>query len=163
MTPSAITTQGRWPAVRTFLEAFGAQYTPLEHERAMTALEEAVLTGYPPEQVAKVVIVHNGHGPVLLLLPASHRVARPRLRHLLGAHAARLASEAEIAEDFPLMEVGATSPVGPGMPERAFIDWRLIEQDRVVFPGGDHRHSYLADPREVVRITRARVAHVCSD
>jgi len=41
------------------------------------------------------------------------------------------------------------------------IDRRLVSQERILCPGGDHRHSVLLYPRQVVRITAATVADLC--
>lgn len=33
----------------------------------------------------------------------------------------------------------------------------------VLCPAGDHRHSVLLDPHEIVRITAAQTADICED
>lgn len=51
-----------------------------------------------------------------------------------------------------MLEVGAAPPIGPMLPRAEVVDRRLLEEDRIICAGGDHRHSILLDPREVVRI-----------
>jgi len=75
----------------------------------------------------------------------------------------RLASEDEIAREFPSLEVGAVPPFGPMVPAAEVMDRALVEQGRILCPAGDHRHSVLVDPREIVRITAAKVADICKD
>jgi Cys-tRNA(Pro)/Cys-tRNA(Cys) deacylase len=101
---------------------------------------------------------------VIAAIPASQRLDLHRLRELLGAtRQLRLASEDEIARDFPTLEVGAVPPVGPMVPAAEVIDSALLEQPRILCPAGDHRHSVLVDPRDVVRITGASTAYICQD
>jgi prolyl-tRNA editing enzyme YbaK/EbsC (Cys-tRNA(Pro) deacylase) len=38
-----------------------------------------------------------------------------------------------------------------------------VDQPQILCSAGDHRHSVLVDPREVVRITAARVADICEE
>ena len=94
----------------------------------------------------------------------SERVDLHKLRELLGAtRALRLAGEAEIAREFPTVEVGALPPFGPMVPAAEFIDRGLLEPRRILCAAGDHRHSVLVDPRDVVRITAATTAYICQD
>lgn len=48
-------------------------------------------------------------------------------------------------------------------PRTEVIDSALLEKERILCPAGDHRHSVLIDPREVVRIAAARTADICED
>jgi len=73
--------------------------------------------------------------------PQAARVARAS-RHL------RLASEDEIAHEFPGFDVGAVPPFGPLVPAAEVIDRRLLAHRRILCPAGDHHHSVLLAPRE---------------
>jgi prolyl-tRNA editing enzyme YbaK/EbsC (Cys-tRNA(Pro) deacylase) len=87
-----------------------------------------------------------------------------KLRELLGAtRRLRLASEEDIAREFPSLEAGAIPPFGPLVPAAEVIDRALMGRERVLWPVGDHRHSVLVDPDDVVRITAATVADICED
>jgi prolyl-tRNA editing enzyme YbaK/EbsC (Cys-tRNA(Pro) deacylase) len=109
-------------------------------------------------------LLHDGSVYVIAAISAADRLDLRKLRDLLGAtRQLRLATEAEIARDFPSLEVGAVPPFGPMVPAAEVIDSALVEQPRILCPAGDHRHSVLVDPREVVRITAAKVADICED
>jgi prolyl-tRNA editing enzyme YbaK/EbsC (Cys-tRNA(Pro) deacylase) len=54
-------------------------------------------------------------------------------------------------------------PFGPMVPAAEVIDTALLEQQRILCPAGDHCHSVLVDPREVARITAAKVADISED
>ena len=163
MSTQRMTTTGL-DAVTDHLEGFGVPYEVVEHPETMSAGEEAVATHRSREQVAKTVFVRDATGYVLAAVPASHRLDLHKLRELLGTgRILRLATETEIARDFPALEVGAAPPFGPMLPHAEVIDRRLLDEERILCAGGDHRHAVLVDPREVVRITGARVADICED
>jgi Ala-tRNA(Pro) deacylase len=147
-----------------YLDGQGVEYELIEHESTMTAAAEAAATHRPKDEFAKTVVLQDVSGYVLAVVPASERLDMQKLRDLLGAtRGLRLATEEEIARDFPALEVGATPPVGPMLPKAEVFDRRLLETDRVVCAGGDHRHAFLVDPRDLVRLADAKVADVCED
>ena len=151
-------------AVTTHLDAAGVAYEVIEHAPTMSATAEASTTHRPPAEVAKTVILQDGDSYVLAVVPASERIDMHKVRDLLDADKSlRLASENEIARDFPALEVGAAPPFGPMTPKAEVIDDRLLQADRVLCAGGDHTHSVLVDPREVVRMTGAKTADISED
>lgn len=162
-TPGAMSTT-RSDAIVDFLEGAQVAFELIEHEPAMSAIAEARIADQSQEKVAKTLVLHDGHVYAIAAIPAAERLDLDKLRELLGAtRRLRLATEAEIACDFPSLEVGAVPPFGPMVPAAEVIDSTLIGQPRILCPAGDHRHSVLVDPREVVRITSAKVADICQD
>lgn len=154
----------RAEAIAEFLEGEGVSYELIEHEPTLSAAAEARTTGHPPDQVAKTVVLHDGSAYVIAAIPASERLDVHKLRTLLGASRhLRLASEDEIARDFPSLEVGAVPPFGPMVPAAEVIDHRLLEPQRILCPAGDHRHSVMVDPHDVVRMTAAAIGDICQD
>jgi Ala-tRNA(Pro) deacylase len=134
----------------------------VEHEPTTTAAEEALTTHRPTEQVAKTIVLQDEAGYALAVIPASERLDLGKVRTLLGAgRRLRLATEEEIARDISALEVGAAAPLGPAMPIAEVVDQRLLEEPRIFCAGGDHRHSVVLDPRDVVRLTGAVVADIC--
>lgn len=161
--PGRVTTTGV-EAVIGFLEGVAIPYELLEHSKVMSAAAEAHAAHMPPEQVAKTVVLHDGSAYLIVAISASNRLDLHKLRELLGAtHQLRLASETEIARDFPTLEVGAVPPFGPMVPAAEVIDRALATQERILCPAGDHRHSVLVDPKDVVRITGAAIADIRED
>jgi hypothetical protein len=68
-------------------------------------------------------------------VPASERLDLHKLRDLLGASKSlRLGTEAQIARDFPMLEVCAVPPIGPMLPRAEVVDRRLLER------GPNHLH-----------------------
>jgi Ala-tRNA(Pro) deacylase len=154
----------RVDAITGFLQGTGTAYELIEHARTMSAAAEAHATHLSPDQVAKTIVLHDGNIYVIAAIPASDRLDLRKLRDLLGAtRQLRLASEDEIARDFPLLEVGAVPPFGPMVPAAEVIDSALTRYEQILCPAGDHRHSVLLDPREIVRITAAQTADICEE
>jgi Ala-tRNA(Pro) deacylase len=154
----------RVEAIVGFLDGTGIPYELVEHEPVMTAAEEARVAHLPPGQVAKTVVLHDGSAYVIAAISAACRLDLSKLRALLGAtRQLRLASEDEIAHYFPSLEPGAVPPFGPMVPAAEVIDSALLQQERILCPAGDHSHSVLVDPRDVLRITAAHAADISEE
>ncbi len=161
---STTPTTTRAEAIVDFLEGEGVDHELIEHEPTMSAAAEARTMHQSPDQVAKTIVLHDGSVYVIVAIPASERLDMHKLREVLGAtRRLNLAGEDEIAREFPTLEVGAVPPFGPMVPAAEVIDSALLEQPRILCPAGDHRHSVLVDPRDVVRITGATTAYICQE
>jgi len=162
MTDRGELTTTRATLVAEYLDGLGVAHEIVEHDVTTSAVAEAHVAHLPPRQVAKTVVLRDGDAYLIAVIPASERLDLAKLRELLSAsRQLRLASEDEIAREFPALEVGAVPPFGPTQAAAVVIDRGLLEVGQVLCPAGDHRHSLLVDPREVVRITAARVADIC--
>ncbi len=152
-------------AIREYLDAEEISYEVVEHAETMSAVAEAEVTHRPHQAVAKTVILQDrGGGYVIAAIPAGERLDLHKVRTVLGAtRSLRLATEEEIAKDFPTLDVGAAPPFGPMLPRAEVIDRRLLEEDRILCAAGDHTHSVMVDPRDVVVLTEAHVADICED
>jgi Ala-tRNA(Pro) deacylase len=154
----------RSASIVELLDAEGVDHRLIEHESTMSASEEARATGSPAHKVAKTIVLEDRGGYVLAVVPGDERLDLHKLRDLLGAtKALRLATEGEMADFFPSFEVGAVPPFGPTLPKLEVVDRRLMAEERVLCAAGDHRHSVMLDPREIVRMTGAVTADVCQD
>ena len=160
--PATAMSTTRAAAVAAFLQGHGVAFDVVEHPHTERAAAEAVATGRPATDVGKTVVLQDGSAYALAIIPASERLDLHRVRELLGAGSRlRLATEAEIGRDFPLVEVGAVPPAGPGLPMAELVDRRLLDRTRILCAGGDHQHSIVLDPRDLVRLTGAKVADIC--
>lgn len=162
-TTTAIDATTAVDATVEFLQEAGIDYELVEHMPTMSAASEARVTQYPPDQVAKTIVLHDGNAHVIATIPANRRLDLHKLRRLVGAsrQGLRMSTEAEMARDFPLLEVGAIPPFGPMAPAAEVIDVRLLDYSRIVCQAGDHQHSVLIDPLAVMRATTARTADIC--
>lgn len=145
-----------------FLEERGVAHDVVDHERTLTAAAEARAAGVPPDHAAKTMVLRDGEGYRLAVIPASERLDLRKAREVLGASGhLRLAGEDEMEADFGDFEVGAVPPLGPILPAAEVVDRRLLGHERILCTGGDHRHSFLVSPDDLVRLAEARVADVC--
>jgi Ala-tRNA(Pro) deacylase len=151
-------------ALTRFLDDRGIGYEVIEHEETFSATAEADASGVPPDHAAKTILLREGEEYRIAVIPASHRLDLHKARDALGAGARlRLATEDEMSADFAVFDVGALPPIGPLLPAPEVLDPRLLEHERILCTGGDHRHSVLIDPNEIVAATDASVADVCED
>ena len=54
-------------------------------------------------------------------------------------------------------------PAGPGLPMAELVDRRLLDRDRILCAGGDHEHSIVLAPSDLVRLTGAKVDDICEE
>lgn len=149
--------------VRRYLEEHGVAYELAEHPVAYTAAGEAHAAGGAPHDAAKTVMLRNGGSYLMAVVPADEHVDLHKLRTQTGQHSLRLATEHELASDFAGFEVGALPPFGPllGVPET--IDPRTLARGRLLCNGGDHSHSVVLDPHDLVELTHPEVADIVED
>jgi Ala-tRNA(Pro) deacylase len=150
--------------VTAHLDQLGIGYEIVEHPRGLSAAAEARAAGVTPENAAKAVLLRDTEGFRLAVVPASERVDMHKLRELLEAGKdLRLATEEEMAAEFPGFELGALPPLGEMLPAAEIIDRRVLDHERVLCNGGDHEHSLLLDPRDIVRASSAIEADICEE
>jgi len=154
------------PALQTLIEALdraSAEYDVLEHPRTETARAEARALGLDAGDVAKTVVVKTPDGYLRVVLPASERLDLPRLRELVGGgHHTHLASEDDLAREYPEFDLGAVPPFGGSTGDRVVVDTRIAARDRVVLEAGDHSHSIRLRVADLMRAAHEpEIADVC--
>jgi Ala-tRNA(Pro) deacylase len=136
-------------AVTEHLEQRGSAFELLPHRQAYTSTDEARALGIDAGEVLKTLAVRTGPGYVLAVIPASCRLDLHLVRDALGDHQARLASEEELARDFPGYHLGALPPLGALLGSEVFIDPEVLEHDIVVFAAGTQTESVRMRTREL--------------
>ena len=128
----------------------------IHHARAESAAGEARAAQLPAEQTAKTMVLHAPAGYQFTVISGADRLDLHKAADALevSRHELRLATEADIAADFPVIRWGRY-PARPRHPAE-LTDPRLLEYEHMLCPAGDHEHSLLLDPVELVRITTAR-------
>ena len=147
--------RGGHDRVIEFLADRGIRHAVVEHPQTFTAAAEARVAAVPSRHAAKAVIVRDDAGYVLAVIPASEMLDLGKLRHLASRPDLRLATEQELAADFPAFEVGAFPPFGELFDCPEFIDVALLAAGRILCNGGDHRHSIVLDARELRSASRS--------
>jgi prolyl-tRNA editing enzyme YbaK/EbsC (Cys-tRNA(Pro) deacylase) len=150
--------------LKLFLRDHGVSFDVIEHARSESSIAEARAAHLPPEQTAKTVVLRTSVGYRFAVICASDRLDLHKAAAALGVsrHELRFASEADMATDFPAYEAGSIPPIGPDTPAE-LIDLRLLDYGQVLCPAGDHEHSLLVDPVDIVRLTEARTLDLRQD
>ena len=143
-----------------FLAARGLRHAVVEHDQTYTAGAEARIAAVPPDHAAKAVMLRDDTGYVLAVVPASELLDVRKVRRLAARPELRLATEREMAEDFPHFEVGALPPFGELFDCPELIDARLLTEGRILCNGGDHRHSIIVNAHELWYASGARTGNL---
>lgn len=145
-----------------FLADAGVDYDIVAHERTESASRSAQASHVHGDHVAKAVILHDGDGYLMGVVPSTHRLELDTLGQLFNQHLT-LAPEAETARLFDDCALGADPPLGTlyGLP--TVIDEALFEGGDVYFEGGDHRSLIHVSADAFAKLTRdarrARFSH----
>ncbi len=146
------------------LDQAGARYELLPHTHTERATAEAEALGVAPSEVAKTLVLATPAGYVRTVLPASERIDLHKVRTLIeGGKQIRLASEEELGRDYPEFELGTVPPFAGARRDRVIVDLRLAGQGSVVVEAGSHVQSLRIQTADLLRLTEAQVADICSD
>jgi Ala-tRNA(Pro) deacylase len=147
------------------LEDHGVEYELLPHAHTERAADEAEALGLSPDEVAKTLVVTTPEGYVRAVLPASERIDLNKLRDLHPGPRKKvhLASEDDLARDYPEFELGAVPPVGGGRRDAVVVDRRLAERDSIVLEAGSHDESIRLATSDLLRISGAEVGDICRE
>jgi prolyl-tRNA editing enzyme YbaK/EbsC (Cys-tRNA(Pro) deacylase) len=150
--------------VTGFLDQAGVDHDLLEHAHTERAADEAAALGIGPEEVAKTLVLVAPSGNVRVVLAASERVDLHKVAGVLGVGGKKvhLATEDDLARDYPDFALGAVPPFG-GREDQVILDERLAERDSVVLEAGTHEQSVRLKAADLVRLTRAQVADICKE
>lgn len=152
-------------ALTRLLDEAEVPYELLPHERTESALAEAEALGLTPADVAKTLVVKGPDGYVRAVLPASERIDLRKLRESRGGgkRPVQLASEDDLAHDYPEFELGAVPPLGGSRRDPVVVDSRLAGRDSVILEAGSHAESVRLATADLLRLAEAEVADICVD
>jgi Ala-tRNA(Pro) deacylase len=147
------------------LDEAGVRYELLTHARTESAVAEAEALSPAPADVAKTLVVTTPEGYLRAVLPASERIDLHKLREVTGGGKKKvhLASEEDMARDYPEFDLGAVPPIGGGRRNPVVVDRRLAERDSIVLEAGSHERSLRIPTGDLLHVTGAEVADICVD
>lgn len=119
--------------LKQYLDGQHAPYDVMVHERTATARACEVRAAC----LAKGVLLRDGRGYLLAVLPASRQLDAAALARLTDRPAA-LATEEEAGAVFRDCASGAVPPIGPAYGLETVVEERLLAEPDVYFEGGDH-------------------------
>lgn len=144
--------------IRKMLELRGIPFEALHHPEAFTAQEVAQREHVSGHRVAKVVLAMVDGRPVELILPATRRVHLDRVRTVLNARDARLATEEEMAKFLTDCEVGAAPPLRHWKDVGVLMDRSLNVEGDILFQAGTHADAVRLNFRDWYELVTPQVA-----
>jgi Ala-tRNA(Pro) deacylase len=142
--------------LKQYLDEHHMPYDVMIHQRTATARETARACEISNDCLAKAVLMRDGGGYVVAVLPASCQVDRERLAALLG-RAVDFADEDEMGRLFGDCEMGAIPALGQAYGLETILDHHLEGAREVWMEAGDHErliHMPGEAFRELMRSAR---------
>ncbi len=122
----------------------------------------AAAIGVTEDEIIKSLLFRDAHGELVLAIASgTARIDRGLLASATGLDRPRLADAATVlaATGFP---AGGVAPVGHATPLRVVIDRRAAVLDVVYGGGGTEDVLLRISPRDIIRLTNARVVDITS-
>jgi Ala-tRNA(Pro) deacylase len=123
--------------LQQYLARHDAAYEVLTHAPTLSSMRTAEASHIPGDFLAKAVVLKQGAGYLLVVLPASHRLRLADLAAWLNGHV-ELATEQEIAALFRDCALGAVPPIGAAYGMDMLVDDSIAAQPDIYFEAGDH-------------------------
>lgn len=147
--------------IRKTLQLRGIPFEELQHEEVFTAQEMAQREHISGHRVAKVVVVMVDGRPVELILPASRHIDLERVRKVLNARSARLASEAEMEKVFTDCEIGALPALRHWKGVDVLMDRALnVGSGDIVFQAGTHTDAIRVKFQDWYEMVKPQVVSI---
>jgi len=125
--------------VKNYLASKSVDYELVTHPHSGSSHETAQASHVSEDHIAKGVIVKDGAGYAMVIVPAINYVEMKHLRKELDREL-ELVEENEFSKLFPDCEPGAVPPVGPAYRIETFLDEDLTSLANVYIEAGDHEH-----------------------
>ena len=136
-------------------------YTWFQHKAGFTAQEEAAVSHIRGHSWAKVVICMADEQPIEAVLPAHYAIDFDQLRVLSGVATLRLATEDELTQLYPDLEVGAMPPFGAAYGHRVFVERCLVGEPEMVFNAGTHTDAIRMHYWDFADLAKPTVGNFC--
>jgi len=143
--------------LKAFLTKHKIKYKSQSHPAVYTAQEIAAAQHVPGKQLAKCVLVKTDKGFYLAVLPAIYLVDLAKLKKLLKAKRLSLASESDIKQVFPDVDVGAMPPFGNLYNVPTVVEKSLAESDEIVCNAGTHTETTKLRYQDFAKLAKPKV------
>lgn len=147
--------------LKRFLDQQGVTYETSSHREVFTAQEVAATSHVSGRQLAKVVVVRENGGHLMVVLPAACRVDLTALKHVSGKRKLSLATEEEFARLFPDCDVGAMPPFGNLYDMPVYVDACFPRAKDFFFQPGNHREVVRLSYDDYARLVRPTAGEFC--
>lgn len=123
--------------LKDYLDSAGVNYELVEHSYAVSSMHIADEAHVSGENVAKAVLLNDGYGFVLAVVPATHQVQLGKMRKYYNRYMS-LALEQEVEDLFADCDIGAVPPIGLAYGVDVIVDDSLYDCNEIYFEAGDH-------------------------
>lgn len=123
--------------LQEYLNNQGVTFDVEHHRHTFNSVSTAEAAHVPGDNLAKGLVVDDGMGYLLAVIPATHRLNLEMLRQTLH-RPVELATEGELADLFPDCETGAVPPLGSAFGLETVVEQSLMERPDIWFEAGDH-------------------------
>ena len=144
--------------VKALLTKQKVKYKALKHPVAYTAQEIAAAQHVPGKQLAKCVLVKSEKGVTLAVLPAIQRIDFAKLKRVLRVKKLSLASEADVKQAFPDVQVGAMTPFGNVYDVPTIVEKTLTASPEIVCNAGTHAETFKLRYQDFAKLVKPKVA-----
>ena len=124
--------------VKTYIEGRGVAYEVIVHPATGSSHETAETAHVDEGHIAKGVILKDGAGAVMVVIPGDAWVNLSAIGKELDRQLV-LAGEEDAAGYFPDCDLGAIPPLGPAYGMETLMDTALSSLAYVYLESGDHR------------------------
>ncbi|HEY9580617.1 MAG TPA: YbaK/EbsC family protein [Rhizorhapis sp.] len=138
--------------LRHFLQEQHADYEVIPHESTHSAMQSALASSVPADQVAKAVLLDTEDGYLLAVLPANHRIMLSDLTAEFGRRP-QLVEEDRLGFIFNDCDRGAIPALASGYDIPLIVDDNIDRQPDIYFEAGDHESLIHMSHDEFSRLT----------
>jgi Ala-tRNA(Pro) deacylase len=138
--------------LKQYLDNEHVNYEIIRHPYAGTSMFVAQTAHISGEKIAKGVLLHDGEGYILAIVPATHKVHLGKLNKKFKRYLS-LADENEIHDLFDDCSIGAIPPLGKAYNVDVVYDNTFKKRDDIYLEAGDHTslvHMSKADFRKLL-------------
>jgi len=148
-------------AIKRYLDGHGVAYKlHAANGPTMTAQDAATRLHVPLETIIKsILFTDEKQTPILAILTGDKRADRKKLASVVGASKVRIATP-EATKEMAGFEVGVMPPVAHKNRIMTVIDQKAMSFNRVYGGSGTAEALMEIDPRDIARLTGAKVADI---
>ena len=145
--------------IRDYIDSQNVPYETLHHSQAYTAQEVAHSLHVSGKKCAKVVVASGDGRPVLVVMPASHRLNFQELKSSLKVNQLEMLVESELVRLFPDCDLGAVPPFGNLYGIDVWVDRAVASAENVLFCAGTHEDCIRMRYSDFAKLTRPFLGH----
>ncbi|WP_188858127.1 aminoacyl-tRNA deacylase [Marinobacterium nitratireducens] len=147
--------------VSTYLTERNVGWETLKHSETGSSEESARAAKIDQGHIAKAVMLQDGVGPVMVVIPGDSWVRLAAVNRELNRQLT-LTAEQDSMCFFPDCKTGAIPPIGPAYDVETLLDESLLSLAYVYFEAGDHRSLVKVSGQDFLELlSGVRHGHFC--